>query len=79
MKLKPDGVEWGGPDNDWWYFYWWNWLPKKLRYFGRDDIWYDGPHASFGFWFINWSWSTPWTRIPDWARAKPKKPTKSPD
>lgn len=70
MRLKPDGIEWGGPDSDWYYFYWWNWLERKHRYIGYQCIWYDCPHASFGFWFFNWSWSTRWTKPPPEFRAK---------
>ena len=45
------------------YFYWWNWLPPDVRYWGPQCMWYDGPHRSFGFWFTNISWSTPWTKL----------------
>ena len=44
------------------YFYYWNWLPKEYRYFGYEQMHYDGVHESFGFWFFNWTWVTPWTR-----------------
>jgi hypothetical protein len=62
MKLYLRAVEWGGPDDDWYYVCWWNWLPKSVRYLGYQGIYYDGPHGSFGFWWFNVSWSTPWTR-----------------
>lgn len=58
MKIFSNGIEWGGPDSDWYYFYWWNWLPKKVRFFGYEQIWWDGPHYTFGFWYFNISWST---------------------
>lgn len=39
-----------------------NFLSKKNRYFGYEVITYDCQnHASFGFWFFNFSWSLPWT------------------
>lgn len=62
MKLRWDGVEWGGPEGDRWWLYWWNWLPPGLRYLGYCKDWYDGPHSSFGWWFGNVSWRLPWTR-----------------
>lgn len=67
IKWHRTGVEWGGPDKlgqPFWYFFWWNWLRPEHRYFGFHTMWYDGPHASFGFWFFNWSWSTYWTKPP---------------
>lgn len=65
-----DGAEWG--PHRWYYFYWWNWLPKHLRYWGYEVDWYDGPIYSFGFWFINWSWSFPlWIRIFGSETTKP--------
>jgi len=70
MKVGRDGMQWGGPDGDWYWFYWWNWLPKKLRYFGHGRDWYDGPIGHFGFWWINWSWSTRWTKPPKEFRSK---------
>lgn len=60
MKLRSYGVEWGGPDSEWYYLYWWNWLDKKYRYFGYQNIYYDGYHHSFGLWFTNISWRTRW-------------------
>lgn len=59
MKLRFDGVTWGKP-YPWHYFYWWNWLKPDQRYWGWYATYYDGAHVSFGFWFFNWSWSTPW-------------------
>lgn len=61
MKIKKDGIEWGGPKGDWWCFYWWNWLPNHLSYWGIEHCWYDGPIGTFGFWYFNWSWQTPWS------------------
>lgn len=63
------GIEWGEYGNNTpktyqYYFYWWNWLPKHLRSWGLERIWHDGPHVLFGFWFINWTWSTHWSRGP---------------
>lgn len=68
IKLMWSGVMWGYftppayPDmaDYQYYFFWWNWLPKGLRYVGPQHMYYDGWHWSFGFWFINWSWSTKW-------------------
>ncbi|QIG65795.1 hypothetical protein phiOC_p130 [Ochrobactrum phage vB_OspM_OC] len=54
--------EWGGPKSDWYYFSYWNWLPKEERFWGYRQNWYDGPHKLFGLWFINLSWSTQWTK-----------------
>ena len=50
----PRGIGWGFwrsspyPDHAEysWYFYWWNWLEKKHRYFGPYDMYYDGIHKS---------------------------------
>lgn len=69
FKLRLTGIEWGqseitlGSKTYFYYFYWWNWVPKELRYLGFEQIYYDGPHNSFGFWFFNISWSTPLTRV----------------
>lgn len=52
------------------YFCWWNWLDKDIRYWGFEQDWYDGPLSSFGFWFFNWSWDTPWTKV--WKNTKIK-------
>ena len=60
MKLYYNGVEW---NEDFYYFYWWNRLPKRLRYFGYEEMWHDGIHHSFGLWFINISWRLPWSRM----------------
>lgn len=61
-KFYKTGVNWGGPEEDHWYhFYWWNWLPPELRYIGYVQDWYDGPMSSFGFWFFNWTWRGPFT------------------
>jgi len=65
VKLKWDGVEYGGPKGNWYYIYWWNWLKKEYRYFGPEYIYYDGPHRSFGFWYFNVAWSTQWTKCED--------------
>jgi hypothetical protein len=64
MKIRQDSVQWGGPKSDWYYFYWWNWLSPKYRYFGYGQEWYDGPIYHFGFWFFNWSWHFPlWDKL----------------
>jgi hypothetical protein len=70
MKFSKTSVQWS-----WWecgvsprhssylyYFYWWNRLPSEVRYIGYSAMYYDGIHESFGFWFFNWTWTTPWTR-----------------
>jgi len=65
MKISWTGITWGGPDRDphWWYVYWWNWLKPEVRYWGQEDMWYDaGLHKSFGLWFINITWCTPWSQ-----------------
>ena len=59
VVLKFTGIEIGPV----YYFYWWNWLSPTDRYWGREDFYYDGPHRTFGLWFTNLSWSTPWTRL----------------
>lgn len=66
MRIHWDGIEWSPhpAGGHYWYIYWWNHLPKEARYFGIHHYWHDGPHASFGFWFLNVSWSTPWTSPP---------------
>jgi hypothetical protein len=58
MRVSYGGVEWGR-----YYLYWWNWLPKSHRYWGIKYVYYDGPHGSFGLWFVNVSWCFPWTSI----------------
>jgi hypothetical protein len=63
-RFYGSGISWGGKGSDLWWFYWWNWLPPHLRYWGLDYTWYDGPIGTFGFWFINWTWRFPWTREP---------------
>lgn len=80
MKIMKDGILWGKCSDEnirkynlsvhashAYYFYWWNWLQPKDRYWGFGEFWYDQPHRHFGFWFFNWSWSTQWTPVPkDW-------------
>jgi hypothetical protein len=69
FELKRDGIEWWqsektlGTDYCFYYFYWWNWLSKDARSWGFEQIYYDGPHNVFNFWFFNISWSTPWTKV----------------
>jgi len=69
FKLNWDGVEWWQSEVTlnsgvyFYYFYWWNWLDSVDRYWGFEQLYYDGPHNSFGLWFFNISWSTPWTRV----------------
>ncbi len=62
MKLHWDGVTWGPPEAER-YIYWWNWLPRSVRYWGYSEFWYDGPLPSFGLWFVNITWS-PWLWLP---------------
>jgi hypothetical protein len=68
INLHRDGVEWGRYEYDdgitschdySYYFWWWNPLSKEYRYWGRQDMWYDGPHRTLGFWFFNFSWVFP--------------------
>jgi len=73
-KWIPNGVEW----SFWrskpypkiceylYYFYWFNAIKKEYRYFGPYDMWYDGPHKSFGFWWFNISWRTKWSKVEGW-------------
>ena len=61
MKLFYDHVDWGKDDE--YYFYWWNPLPKGVRYIGRSDMIFEYVHATFGLWFFNLSWSTPYTKF----------------
>ena len=66
------GVSWGGPEEDWYYISLWNWLTPDTRHLGLQRIWYDGPHASFGLWWFNITWSTPWTNPPkEYRRPAP--------
>ena len=68
FKLSWNGIEWGQSEKTldtgeyFYYFYWWNWLPRKDRFWGFEKICYDGPHNCFGFWFFTISWSTQWTK-----------------
>ena len=62
VKIRWDGVEWGGPFSNWYYLYWWNWLSKDSRYWGKKNFWYDGPHYSFGLWYTNITWVFPWSK-----------------
>ena len=68
FKLKWDGIEWWqsektlGSNIYFYYFYWWNWLPKEHRFWGFEQMYYDGSHNLFGFWFCSISWSTPYTK-----------------
>lgn len=50
-----------------WYFGWkwsngrswlypFNWLEKRYRYWGRQDLFHDGPLPTYGLWFFNISW-----------------------
>lgn len=61
MKIRLSGIEWGGPENDWYHFYWFNYLPENLRFIGYEQLWYDGPLSSFGFWFFTIAWRLPFT------------------
>lgn len=64
IKWHWSHVEWAAFEGgDYQYYIYWqpNWLPKDLRYWGLKKYYYDGTHVSFGFWFFNVSWSTPWT------------------
>lgn len=77
MKWRIDGVEWGRSSNpacsDYhaFYLYWWNWLPRSLRYIGNGYMFYDGPHRSYGLYFINISWRFPNTK---WDTEREFKP-----
>lgn len=64
MKISWSHIEFGrfGATDNYWWVYWWNPLPKHLRYFGYYQEWYDGPFSSFGLWFTNITWRLPWTR-----------------
>lgn len=62
MKWDGRGFTWGGPDDDWYWIYIFNWLPADIRYLGYEQDWYDHPISSLGFWFFNITWYTPWTR-----------------
>jgi hypothetical protein len=61
MRASLEHVEWGGPDGDWYWVYWWNLLPPHIRYWGYVQDWHDGPVSTFGWWFGNISWRLPWT------------------
>jgi hypothetical protein len=49
-RVYKTGIAWGKWGSCVW---WWNWLPKKFRYFGYSKDWYNGPIYSFGLWYIN--------------------------
>lgn len=59
MKKFLSHLSWDGWDDDLYYLYWWNWLPKKSRYIGIESVYYDGPHWTLGLWFVNISWRFP--------------------
>lgn len=73
MIIKDGILQWGSyinkSNNNKEYMYYFtlipNILPKKYRYFGYQRMFYDGPHASFGFWWFNISWSTKYTSWKD--------------
>ena len=46
MKIGWDGIEWF---DNFYYVYWWNWLPKGHRFIGLDNIFYDGPIGRLDF------------------------------
>ena len=58
MKIYKNMVSWGGPEDNWWHIWWYNYLPKNIRYLGFRYEWYDGPINSIGFWFFNIGWIT---------------------
>lgn len=69
FKLDWDHIKWGWYNNPpyegfAYYIYWWNWLPKNLRKWGRDDYFYDHPMPAFYLWYINITWYTQWTIWP---------------
>jgi hypothetical protein len=72
MKFHKDHIEWQPYINkvtgqkEYASYFWFapNWLPKELRYIGIERFEYDGVHVSFGFWFFNISWSTPYSKAP---------------
>lgn len=69
FKISFSGIEWWqseitlNTDAYFFYLYWWNWLPKDLRFWGFEQMYYDGPHNTFGFWFFNISWTFPNTKV----------------
>lgn len=64
MKIKKIDVSWDGVMyNDTYYFYWFHYLVKDVRYMGLKGFWHDGPHKGFGFWWFSFNWSTPWTKL----------------
>lgn len=67
MKLYRDGIEW---EQDYFFIWWWNLLPKELRYWGFRPYYYDGPIGTFGWWWGNISWRTPWTKDKVMVNAK---------
>ena len=54
FKLRWNGIEWGqsevtlGSGTYFYYLYWWNWLDTIDRYWGFDQLYYDGPPFSAG-------------------------------
>lgn len=62
MKLKWNGIEFGGKTLPY-YIYWFDWCSKKEnRHWGKSYVWHDGPHKWWCFWYFNIGWSTPWTK-----------------
>jgi hypothetical protein len=59
MKLHKDMISWGGPNDNNYCIWWFNSLPKNIRYLGFKFYWYDGPINSIGFWFFDIGWVTP--------------------
>lgn len=53
MKWYRSGVSWGKNDR---YIFWWNFLPRKLRYWGFRQYNFNGLTHSFGLWFTNITW-----------------------
>lgn len=67
VEFKGGGVTWLGRNTvngglyDLYWLYLFNWLDPDRRYWGREWMYYDGPHPSIGLWFFNISWRSPWT------------------
>ena len=48
---------WTRVGDDKWLSYFGFTIPTKdNRKFGHDLTWYDGPHHSFGLWYVNVAW-----------------------
>jgi hypothetical protein len=86
FKLSWDGIQWYqteatlGTDKYFYYFHWcrmdeetrdlWRKEPDGVGTIGLHRFWYEQPHAQLNLYYINFYWSTPWTKPPEEYRRK---------